>query len=543
MILQLLAPLAVLLVLQYLFALSQVLRSTRNQPRFFTFLPPYAPILSLLFPFAKRPHPRFFVNRHAAWKLKGDLYIQSGSSILLLVSFVPWPRVVVLVGDGKVINAINADRKTFSKPAHANHPILSHWGPNILTAEGEPWRRHRRVAVSSFGERGVKEVWDAAKRWTAEWHERLGKGETRVEKVENELATLTLLVITQTAFGIPFPWPSSSPDGSSPLFNATNTVLRDFALPALLPSFLMRHLPHREVRRVNGDFEHFEGELKRIIKERREEVVKGEADEKHDLLTALVRANLAEAEAKNKLSDQELLSDTFIFVVAGQETSANALSALFLLLALYPSHQDTLHGEISAYLKSTSGAFDYCTAFSSLPYTLATIQEGLRLVGPVNSLVKAANTDTVLKASSVPVEGKDEGEQRSVFVKKGWDLREHLVGAHYNADVWPDPFEFDPSRFLKDWDRESLVPFSTGLRGCIGRHMAMAEMVVILALTMLHYRIEIPAARKEEYALKPGENERGRRDRLLNGAWPFTMQPRRIDLSFVRREECEKKEE
>ncbi|GAA6010361.1 hypothetical protein JCM10207_005192 [Rhodosporidiobolus poonsookiae] len=521
-----LTGIALALLIPYLLRLAR--------PGFISLFEPYSVLPGVL----AQCCPRFVITRKGLWINKADLYEQHNSTVLLVPSIFP-PTVTALVGDGKLIHQINDDRKTYTKPEGSNARVLWYYGHNLLSSEGLDWRRHRRVSVSSFSEANTKQVWRETVRFVEMWQEKLEKdkgedGKTEVKSAEDAFAILTLLIIGETAFGVHFPWPSSlsqAPESNSNLsfFQLTKIILREFLPVALLPAWAM-HLPHATLRRVRTAYEQFEEQLRAMIETRRGEIERGEADEKHDLLTALVRANMRE-EGKNKLSDQELLSDAYIFVVAGHETSSNALATLFALFALYPSHQDVLHAEIASYLAADPHkTFTYPEAYAALPQTLAAIQEGLRLAGPVAASNKFTATEVVLDAKTMG------GEPRKVVVPAGSWIKENVTGAHYSPLEWDDPCDFRPSRFLeKDWPRESWLPFSSGLRGCIGKQFALVEMVAIVALTMYKYRLEVPEGKKAAWALREGETERKRRERVFQSTWPVTLAPQGIDLVFAPR--------
>ncbi|GAA6040777.1 hypothetical protein JCM8097_003295 [Rhodosporidiobolus ruineniae] len=533
---------ALALVTVWLVRVAAVLNSTRGQPGFVSLFPPLAQWPMLIV--GQGHGPRVLVGRKTLWRDKADLFRKYNSTILVVVSLFP-PQATVLVGDGKVIHHINASRKSFTKPQGVNAKVLWYFGHNLLTADGDEWRRHRRIAVSSFSEANTAKVWEASVKVADEWGAMLAEqekeGKTIVKGVDDFFGPLFLRIIGEAAFGLDFPLPSantasnlavSSGNGQTFSFaEANKIVLREGVLTAVLPPWAMR-LSVPKITRVRTGFEQFEGHLKKILSDRREELQHEEGgEEKHDLLSAIVRANMRE-EGKNRLTDQELLSDAYIFEVAGHETSSNALAGLFVLLALYPEHQEPIVDEVKAYLSSSPHRpFAYPEAYNSLSTTLATVQEGLRLVGPVAATSKATTADVVLEARTMI------GEKRQIVVPAGVAVKEGIIASHYSPLDWPDPFEFKPSRFLsKDWDSESFVPFSSGLRGCIGKNFAMAEMVVLLALTLLRFRLEIPSHVAADWACKPGETERERRDRILKPSWPFTMGPTGIDIAFVPRE-------
>ncbi|GAA5887557.1 hypothetical protein JCM5296_002617 [Sporobolomyces johnsonii] len=520
----------------YFVKLARVLFATSGQPGFITLLLPLSNLNALLFP----AHWRFNIQRQSVWGSKADIYRKFNSTVLVIPSLFP-PAVTVFVGEGPAMNLVNKDRNTFVKPREANPPVLSLYGPNLLSSEGADWRHHRKVAAPSFSEKNTAQVWETTMRLVAEWQEKVDKeqgkdGKTVVDKSEDVWAVLTLLVMGKAGFGIDFPWPSTislkQEDERVNFYQASKIVLRDWRPMSTFPGLVFK-LPSSKLQRIQRGYDIFGDELRRIVQERVEEVKKG--GNRDDLLTALVKANLKE-EGKDKLTNAELLSDAYIFLIAGHETSANTLSVVFLLLALYPSHQDALHDEaVSVFGSRPIAESSYSETYHALPITLATIQEGLRLAGPVAAVVKQAVVDTWLPARTVPKEG-EKSEETKVFVPAGSLLRENITGIQYGAEAWPDPYDFNPKRFLeKDWNRDSFYPFSSGLRGCIGRPFAMAELVAVVSAMLLKYRIEVPEHRKDEWQLKEGETERERRERIMNPAWSLTLGPQGIDLAFAQR--------
>ncbi|GAA5963488.1 hypothetical protein JCM21900_006485 [Sporobolomyces salmonicolor] len=493
----------------------------------------------MLFP----AHSRFNVQSASDWTAKADLYRKFNRTVLVVPSLFS-PTIPVLIGGGSGHERRQQGppylREAERDPCGRRLPIR----PQLLTTEGVHWHRHRKVSALSFSEKNTAQVWEMTMKLVAEWQDKLDKeqgkdGTTVVDNSEDLWAVLTLLVTGRAGFGIGFAWPwTSSPkraDEAPSFYQASKIGLRDWRPMSILPRLVFK-LPSAKLQRVQHGYDLFGDELKRMVQERVEEVKKGV--NRDGLLTALVKANLKE-ERKDKLTHKELrtsLPDAYIFLIAGHETTANPLSTIFLLLALYTSHQDALHGEaLSVFGSRPILELRYSETYDALPITLATVQEGLRLAGPAPAVIKQAALETWLPARTVPKEG-EKSEETTVFVPAGSLIRENASGVHYIGEAWPDPYDFNPKRLLeKDWNRDSFNPFSSGMRGCIGRPFAMAELVAVVSAMLLKYRIEMPENRKAGWLLREGETERERRERIMNPAWALTLGPQGIDLAFVPR--------
>ena len=108
------------------------------------------------------------------------------------------------------------------------------------------------------------------------------------------------------------------------------------------------------------------------------------------------------------------------------------------------------------------------------------------------------------------------------------------------ALYWNAPFDFNPSRFIDTpahkYNRDAFCPFSGGPRQCMGQKFAQVEMVAIVATLLSRYTVEVPSHLREEYALREGEAERDRRERVFRVQNGLTLTPRTLPLVFKRRE-------
>ncbi|GAA6021137.1 hypothetical protein JCM11491_005651 [Sporobolomyces phaffii] len=531
------------LVAWWLVKVIKVVHSTRGQPGFVALIRPYSEIGQVCFPL----HWRFNLGIALVWTLKTDLYRKYNSNILVVPSLFP-PVVTVLVADAQAIHQVNSDHEFFVKDPISNGSVASLFGHSILTLEGAAWRRHRKVVVSAFSERNIAALWDTTvdtvERWMDETQARAGEGQAIVvNNTEHLWAALALLIMGRSGFGIDFGWPFSpeSPDldastaSQTAFYDAASSILNNWIPFAFLPKFALRFLPLVNTLKhaVRGK-QIFEKELRHLVAKRVEEVrADGHdvLDARCDILTLLCRANVL-LDAKSSLSDEELFSDAFIFLIAGHETTAGTVTAIFALLSIYPAYQDAIFLEVSTLLESGSN-FTYSSAYRSLVVTLAVVQEGLRLAGPAQALLKKAVADTVLPSKTVAADGTLE-EGNFVDIPRGAHVREHVQGVHY-SNVWDDPTTFKPERYLEKGKNgeqmRAFLPFNSGARGCPG-----LEIVALVASVVLKYRIQVPEDLKEEWNLRPGESENVRRDRVLKPLNFFALAPQNVDLIFAPRD-------
>jgi cytochrome P450 len=179
-----------------------------------------------------------------------------------------------------------------------------------------------------------------------------------------------------------------------------------------------------------------------------------------------------------------------VFMFAGHDTTATALSYCYYLLSKNPSTLATLRAEHNTVLgrdTSTTRAqiATSPTLLNQLPYTSGVIKEALRLFPPVGSIRKG-RPDFYL---THPDTGKR-------FPTDGFMLFSLSLGVQRAEEFWPRATEFLPERWLaKEGEplhvrKNAWRPFEHGPRNCIGQELAQIELRAILALTVRDMDIE-----------------------------------------------------
>jgi cytochrome P450 len=177
------------------------------------------------------------------------------------------------------------------------------------------------------------------------------------------------------------------------------------------------------------------------------------------------------------MRDEMVLSESMQLLVAGHETSSNALSWLLYLLSTRPECLEQVRQEFDAVLGDAP--LNHGNVMR-LEYTTQVIQEGLRLYPPFWMIDREAVADDQVGDLAIPA-----GSTVIVFV----------YGAHHAPRYWENPEIFDTERFTKANDKLrtpfTYVPFGGGPRGCIGGNYAMLQILMILSDLLRRYDFEL----------------------------------------------------
>ena len=335
------------------------------------------------------------------------------------------------------------------------------FGQGLLVAEGEAWRRQRRMLAPGFMPRRVqgyaglmveaaREALEAA----------LPPGlDDAVLPMEDLFNTLTMDVIMRTLFS------NRAPDLAHAAAQATQVLSRaamqEMFWPVSLPDGLP--LPHKAAKR----------RALRVLND----LVGGQIDARRhlpaaeapndDLLAMLLSVRDDDGSG---LGADELRDQCMVIFQAGHETSATALLWWSWLMAGHPEVSARAQREVDEQLAGRDP--DAATA-SSLPYLQATLKEAMRLYPPIAGVM----TRRVVR----PFELAGRTLQARTLLRiTPWVIQR-------DARWFPEPGRFRPERFLDETaavPRSAWMPFGVGPRVCIGQHFAMLEMTLVAALLL-----------------------------------------------------------
>jgi cytochrome P450 len=295
-----------------------------------------------------------------------------------------------------------------------------------------------------------------AERIASEWRD----GEER--DIHAEMMRLTLAIVAKTLFDADVDREAKRVGHALEAIMQLNSDFRKLIItPTWLPT----------PRKIRATFA--TAKLNRIIyrfiEERRQS-----ANDNGDLLSMLLAARDDDG---SRMTDRQLRDEAITIFLAGHETTANALSWTWMLLAQNPAVEAKLYEELDAVLQSRVPSLD---DVPKLAYTGHVITESMRLYPPAWGMARIAIEDAEIGGYPIP---------------KGCGVSLAQWVVHRDPRWFDEPLQFRPERWegdlAKRLPRFAYFPFGGGPRQCIGNNFAVMEAVLLLATIARKFRIRL----------------------------------------------------
>jgi cytochrome P450 len=336
-------------------------------------------------------------------------------------------------------------------------------GDGLLNSQDERWLRQRRFVQPLFTRRRIAAYADAmgeeaealVARWTG----------GRTLDLHREMSRLTLRMVGRLLFG-------ADVERAVPVVAYAFPVLGEHArMRAYNPLSPPRGWPTPANRRAERAQAALYATCDDLIAARRANGAPGE-----DLLGRLIAAR----DGDEHLSDAEVRDQVLIFLLAGHDTTAIALTFALYLLARHPEAQARAHAEVEAVLGGrTPGATDV----ERLTYTTMVLKEAMRLYPPAWGIGRRHAGGDEVGGCSIP--------PNSDVLVSPWVTHRH-------PGFWEEPERFDPERFTPEREserhRHAYFPFGAGPRACIGQYFSMLEAVIAVGVILRDFAVADAAA-------------------------------------------------
>jgi cytochrome P450 len=372
-------------------------------------------------------------------------------------------RIVLLTNPDDIRDVLVTHQRMFRKgQALERAKVLI--GEGLLTSEGETHLRQRRLVQPAFHRARIGAYAGAMTGAAMSRQEKWKDGESL--DANRAMMMITLDIVAATLFG------ADVGSESSEIGSALDDVFEAFTIGYGPLTPLLDLIPTAKKRRFNAGMKRVDATIGRIIAERR-----AGGEDTGDLLSMLLHATDTEGDGTG-MSDQQLRDEAITLFIAGHETTANALTWTWLLLARNPDVERALHDEVDQVLGDRLPTMD---DLPQLTMTRAIVAESMRLYPPAYIVGRRS-----MEPYSV---GGFEFPARTIFL-----CPQFLV--HRDPRWWPEPDRFNPARWLDAAataarPKMAYFPFGAGTRICVGEQFAWMEAMLVLATLARRWRVRV----------------------------------------------------
>jgi len=356
------------------------------------------------------------------------------------------------------------DRKKFTAPGNVNkilQPLVGDY--SIFMLEGDRHKKRRQLVMPSFHGERMRNYGDLIRNITEKTFSNLPQNQLFLARTA--MQEISLQVILEAVFGL------HEGERCQQLKRGLTAISDLFSSP-LTSSFLFFPWLQKDLGAWSpwGKFVRDRAAIDKIIYTEIAERRSSPDPNRIDILSLLMSARDEEG---NPMTDQELRDELMTMLLAGYETTASAMA-----WALYwTHHQPEVRNKILQELDTLGDSPDPMSIFR-LPYLTAVCNETLR-IHPVAML-------TLPRVVREPVE----------LLGHKLEPGTYLVGSmyliHHREDLYPEPKQFKPERFLeRQFSTYEFIPFGAGARRCIGDALAQYEMKLVLATILSRYQLAL----------------------------------------------------
>ncbi len=365
--------------------------------------------------------------------------------------------------DPEVIrHVLLGNRDNYTKSDIQVERMVEFQGTGLVNSHGEAWLRQRRLLAQGFKPSHLTRLLPVQQEVLDELMTAFDR-EARMGPVDvhHQMVRFTLRLVGRSLFG------RSMTDRELDQIGETIEMIQAFIVrqivqPWKIPWFrLSGRTAHYQRMRRSGDAI--------VLKHLKARMDQGTGDT--DFLRILLETPYPDT--GEPMGESQALIESLQLMVAGNETSSNALTWIFYLLARNPEYIAEIRDESAAVIGTQP--MDYHN-LHQLHATMRVINEALRLYPPFWMIDRVALGDDEVGGLRIPV---------------GTLVIPYIYGTHRNPAHWRDVEAFDPRRFEPDRCAErhpyAFIPFGGGPRICIGNNLAVMQMLLIVTTFVRKY--------------------------------------------------------
>lgn len=372
------------------------------------------------------------------------------------------------------ITAVLKDRLSFIKTKDTQQ-LRRILGNGLLVSEGEFWLRQRRLAQPVFHQQQINSYAAVMVEYTQRMLKTWQDG--AVHDVHEDMMQLTLNIVMKTLFDLDLPGTETASIAHAAGLTMNWVELQDaIDVTAALAEVegLQAQSTPKSFEDIDKEYQDaialFDKTVYAIISQRRADGTAGK-----DLLGLLMQVQ--DSDDGTRMTDRQLRDEVATLILAGHETTSNALSWTWMLLAQHPQVREQLDVELKTVL---DGRPPTLADLPQLTFTNWVIKESMRLYPPVTDFAREATQDYDLGGYVIP--------KGTTVIVSQWAM-------HRDPRYFSDPEAFQPERWANDLEKQLprgvYFPFGDGPRVCIGKSFAMMEAVLLLATIAQQFHLDL----------------------------------------------------
>lgn len=409
-----------------------------------------------------------------------DFTVEFWDAPLLKIWVGPLPFVVMFHAETVEMLLTSSAHITKSRSYDFLHPWL---GTGLLTSTGSKWRQRRKMLTPTFHFSILTEFLEVmneqAEILVENLQKRAGKGPFNCF---NHVTLCALDIICETAMGRKvYAQSNSESEYVKSVYKMTDIVSRRQRTPWFWPDFIYKFFG--EGREHDRTLKVLQSFTFKVINERAEQVSNAESESENDEGRKKRRAFLdmllsATDESGNKMTHQDIQEEVDTFMFEGHDTTAAGMNWALHLIGSHPEVLSKVQQELQEVFGSSDRPIT-TEDLKKLKYLECAIKESLRLFPSVPFFARTLCEDCNINGFEVP---------------KGANAIVVTYALHRDPRYFPEPEEFRPERFLPEntlgRPPYAYIPFSAGLRNCIGQRFALMEEKVVLGWVLRNFNVE-----------------------------------------------------
>jgi cytochrome P450 len=387
------------------------------------------------------------------------------------------PRRIVVIADPDVINSVLRERPDgFSRWSEIGSITREMWGtPGVFAAEGDDWRRSRRLAVTALNTNHLQRYFEIIATCTRRLHRRLEPAARSGQPIEigAALSSFTVDVTSALAFGRDL---NTLERGDGELQGHLHRVFHETNRRLLAPFPYWRHVKLPADRALDRSLASLRPAVASFMEEARERIAA--RPELREAPENFLEGMIAAQESDAALDDGQILANVFTLLLAGEDTTSHTMAWTISALATMPEVQVRWAEEARDVLDEDLYPMTYETV-DRFPYGEGVLRESMRLksVAPINAAEPLA--DTEVAGIAMPA------GTRLLFLTRKAGLRDVECAPEFRPERWLDDPDIAPP------DQKSFLTFGAGPRFCPGRNLAFLEAKTALAMIARNFEISL----------------------------------------------------